>query len=166
MRVRIPGETRREYRYLLGLTLSQIIFFLIGGALSLQVYKSPLSLAVKGFLWGILALFTVLIAFVRWPLHGGESLWVWGIRWMHFLLLGKRWTYGPPEQPVVPVAKKAPVPIPKQVSQPLVTPIHPFSGPSRIARGANPLVAEVGDLKLYFTYKGRDVFVTIQQIER
>lgn len=166
MKIRIPGETRREYRYLLGLTLSQIMCLLIGGAVGLQVYESPLSFAVKGILWAILALVTVLFTFVRWPLRSGEPVWVWVIRWMRFILLPKRWTYGQEERPAVARIKQAPVPTPKKVVQPLVTPIHSFTGPIRIARGKKPLVAEIGNLKLYFARNGRDVFVTIQKVER
>jgi hypothetical protein len=165
MRVQIPGETQRDYRYLLGLTLSQTLCLLIGGALALQVHESDLLLSVQMFLWLIISVITFLFAFVRWPLRGGEPFWVWVIRWVHFILLEKRWTYGREELTIIARTMKPNVTAVQKVIQPLTIPIHPLAEPVRIQRGRKPLVAQVGDMRLYFTSKGRDVFVTIQNEE-
>lgn len=97
MRVQIPGETRRDYRYVLGLTLHQIMSLLIGGALGLLVKESQTGVAVQWILWTVIGILTFLFSFVRWPLRGGEPFAVWVLRWMYFIGLKKRFVYGEAE---------------------------------------------------------------------
>lgn len=163
MRVRIPGETQRAYRYVLGLTLSQIIVLLIGGAVGLQLYASSLSLSLKAMSLGVVTLLTLLFSFIRWPLRGGEPLWVWAMRLVHFILLAKVWTNAQADLVIQPSIKRIPAPTPRKATELVVTPIHPYMEPVRIARSRKPLQADVGSVKLTFVRKGRDVLVTTQQ---
>lgn len=165
MRVQIPGETRRDYRYVLGLTLPQIMSLLIGGALALLVKESQWDATVQWILWVLIAVVAVLFSFVRWPLRGGEPFAVWVMRWLHFIGLNKRFVYGEVKRPHVAHPVKAPAPVTQIGAIPIAIPIHPFSGPIRIAQGKKPLVTEFGGIKLYFSRKGRDVFVTMERVE-
>lgn len=151
---------------MLGLTLPQIMSLLIGGALGLLVKESQSGVVIQWLLWMGIGILTLLFSFVRWPLRGGEPFAVWGMRWVHFIGLKKRFVYGEAERPRVEKPAKAPVPAAQYGAAPKAIPIHPYSGPIRIAQGKKPLVAEVGGLKVYFSRKGGDVFVTMEQTEK
>lgn len=151
---------------MLGLTLPQIMSLLIGGALGLLVKESQSGVAIQWLLWMGIGILTLLFSFVRWPLRGGEPFAVWGMRGIHFLGVKKRLVYGEMKRPRFEKPVKAPVPTARNVATPMVIPIHPFSGPIRIAQGKKPLMAEVAGMKLYFSRKGRDIFVTMESTEK